>query len=96
MHVCYPGLQNWPYVWLDGGIEKAAEWYADRHDRILEIRDMQDRMLAVEMEMVLEERPDFVILGGSGTITLQGPVDRPGALPARRSGASRAWRSRRA
>jgi uroporphyrinogen decarboxylase len=74
VHVCYPGLQNWPYVWLDGGIEKAAEWYADRHDRILEIRDMQDRMLAVEMEMVLDERPDFVILGGSGTITLQGPV----------------------
>ena len=74
VHVCYPGLQNWPYVWLDGGIEKAAEWYADRHDRILEIRAMQDRMLAVEMEMVLDERPDFVILGGSGTITLQGPV----------------------
>lgn len=74
VHVCYPGLQNWPYVWLDGGIEKAAEWYADRHDRILEIRAMQDRMLAVEMEMALGERPDFVILGGSGTITLQGPV----------------------
>ncbi len=82
VHVGYPGLMVWPYWFLDGGIEKAAEWYADRHDLVVEMRAMHERQLVVSLEMVLEEKPDFIIFGGSGTITIQGPkIARELSLP---------------
>jgi len=82
VHQSYPGLQCWPYVWLDGGIEKGVEWYYDRHDLIMEVRELHERQCLKEMEMVLDAKPDFVIFGGSGTITLQGPkIARELCLP---------------
>lgn len=82
IHISYPGLQCWPYVFLDGGIEKAAEWYSDRHDLMLRMRAMHERQLVVQLDMALEEKPDFIIFGGSGTITLQGPkIARELSLP---------------
>lgn len=81
-HIVYPGLQSWPYAWLDGGIEKGVVWYYDRHDLIMEIRELHERQLLAEMEMILDHRPDFVLLGGSGTITLQSPeIARELCLP---------------
>ncbi len=74
IHQSYPGLQCWPYVWLDGGIEKGVEWYYDRHDLIMEVRELHERQCLKEMEMVIDARPDFVLFGGSGTITLQSPA----------------------
>jgi uroporphyrinogen decarboxylase len=74
VHQSYPGLQCWPYVWLDGGIEKGVEWYYDRHDLIMEVRELHERQCLKEMEMVLDAKPDFIIFGGSGTITLQSPA----------------------
>ena len=74
VHQSYPGLQCWPYVWLDGGIEKGVEWYYDRHDLVLEVRELHERQCIKEMEMVLDAKPDFVIFGGSGTMTLQSPA----------------------
>jgi uroporphyrinogen decarboxylase len=74
VHQSYPGLQCWPYVWLDGGIQKGVEWYYDRHDLIMEVRELHERQCLKEMEMVLDAKPDFVIFGGSGTITLQSPA----------------------
>ncbi len=74
VHQGYPGLQCWPYEWLDGGIEKGVEWYYDRHDLIMEVRELHERQCLKQMEMVLDAKPDFVIFGGSGTITLQSPA----------------------
>ena len=82
VHQSYPGLQCWPYVWLDGGIEKGVEWYYDRHDLVMEVRELHERQCLKEMEMALDAKPDFVIFGGSGTITLQSPaIARELSLP---------------
>jgi uroporphyrinogen decarboxylase len=77
----YPGFQSW-FGLVEGGIEALTYLYYDRHDLIAQMRELQDRQLVKQMEMVLEERPDFILLGGSGTITLQSPaLARELALP---------------
>jgi len=48
-------------------------WYYECHEQIEALCQLHERQVLAQMEMVLEERPDFVLLGGSGTITLQSP-----------------------
>jgi uroporphyrinogen decarboxylase len=82
VHVGYPGFQNWFQFIGANGIEEQSYVYFDNHDLIEEMRVLQDQQSTAQMEMVLEERPDFVILGGSGTITLQSPsIARELSLP---------------
>jgi uroporphyrinogen decarboxylase len=68
----YPGFQNW-FGLFEGGIETLAYAYQDRPDLILKLRELNDALLVAQMEMILAERPDFVLLGASGTITMQSP-----------------------
>jgi uroporphyrinogen decarboxylase len=70
--VGYPGFQSW-YGWVEGGLEALTYAYYDRPDLIQEWREIEHRHCIRRMEFALESRPDFVLLGGSGTITLQSP-----------------------
>ncbi len=60
-----------------------STWYYFRHDIIEALRELHERQVLAMMAMVLEQRPDFVLLSGSGTITLQSPtIARELSLPA--------------
>ncbi len=82
VQICYPGLHFWVGADFDGGLAPLTYAYYDKHDLILELRELHERRAIKEMEMVLGERPDFVLLGGSGTITMQSPaIARELSLP---------------
>ncbi|NLT41841.1 MAG: hypothetical protein GXX93_04140 [Anaerolineae bacterium] len=77
----YPGFQSW-YGLFKGGLSDLAYWYYDKHDLVEALRQLHDRQCEVQMEMALQEKPDFILLGGSGTITLQSPtIAREISLP---------------
>jgi uroporphyrinogen decarboxylase len=79
--VGYPGFQAW-FGLFEGGLMDLSVWYYEHHDLVEQLREMHERQVLTQMEMVLEERPDFVLLGGSGTITLQSPrIARELAFP---------------
>lgn len=81
VQIVYPGLHYWISD-FDGGPEPMIVWYYEKHDLVEELRQLHERRVLKEMEMVLDERPDFVLLGGSGTITLQSPaIARELSLP---------------
>jgi uroporphyrinogen decarboxylase len=77
----YPGL----HAWLDmfqGGLLDLSTWYFEKHDYMERMRRLHERQVLAQMEMILEQRPDFVLLGGSGTLTLQSPaIARELSLP---------------
>lgn len=80
--VTYPGFQNW-LGYCNGGLEALAYAYADYPELIEEWRQMEHRRSIRIMEMTLEAKPDFILLGGSGSITLQSPsLFRELSLPA--------------
>jgi uroporphyrinogen decarboxylase len=68
----YPGFQHW-FSYFAGGLEALAYWYYDKHDWIQRLLQLHERQAVAQMEMILNERPDFVLLGASGTITMQSP-----------------------
>jgi uroporphyrinogen decarboxylase len=70
--VGYPGFHNW-FGLFDGGIEALVYWYYDQPERIFQLREWDEQHVLAQMEMILEARPDFVLLGGSGTLTMQSP-----------------------
>lgn len=77
----YPGFHTWLGL-FDGGLMALSSLYYERHDLIEELRERHERQVIAQMEMILDERPDFVLLGGSGTITLQSPaIARELSLP---------------
>jgi len=79
--ISYPGFQNW-FGLFDGGLEALVYWYYDQPDRIMQLREWHERQVLVQMEMILDARPDFVLLGGSGTLTMQSPkIARRLSLP---------------
>ncbi len=79
--VGYPGFQNW-FGLFDGGIEALSYAYQDHHDLLLKMRELNEQQMVAQMEMILAERPDFVLLGASGTITMQSPrIARELCLP---------------
>ncbi len=77
----YPGFQAW-FGLFQGGVEKLTYAYYDAPELVEELRRLHERMVCKQMEMILQERPDFVLLGGSGTLTLQSPaIARALSLP---------------
>jgi uroporphyrinogen decarboxylase len=82
IQVCYPGLHYWISADFQGGLGPITYAYYDHRDLILELREMHERRGLKELEMALDEKPDFVLLGGSGTITLSSPeIVRELSLP---------------
>jgi uroporphyrinogen decarboxylase len=77
----YPGFQNW-FGMLRGSAEALTYAYYDHPDLIARLRELTEQQVVAQMEMVLAEKPDFVLLGASGTITLQSPkIARELCLP---------------
>jgi len=77
----YPGLQHW-FSNFAGGLEALTYWYYDKHEYIERLLHLHEQQAVVQMEMILNERPDFVLLGASGTITMQSPkIARELCLP---------------
>ena len=68
----YPGFHAWLRL-FQGGLMDLSTWYYFHHDSIEQLRQLHEQQVLKQMEMILEERPDFVLLGGSGTLTLQSP-----------------------
>ena len=80
--ITYPGFQNWN-SFVQGGIETLAYAEADT-PRILEEWFEYDLERGTrEMELALHSGLDYILFGGSGTITLASPqLARKYALPA--------------
>ena len=79
--VAYPGFQNWTKL-FDGSLETMTYLYYDTPELMEELRELHERRALKEMEIALDQQPDFILLGGSGTITLQSPtIARQLSLP---------------
>ncbi|HEY3416395.1 MAG TPA: uroporphyrinogen decarboxylase family protein [Armatimonadota bacterium] len=79
--VGYPGFQAW-YGYVQQGLDELVFAYYDHHDLIEEWRQMEHERNIRAMDFILDARPDFVLLGGSGSITLQSPeIFRELSLP---------------
>ena len=79
--VGYPGFQAW-FGLFSGELMDLSVWYYQKREAIERLRALHEQQALAMMEMVLEEQPDFVLLGGSGTITLQSPrIARELSLP---------------
>jgi len=68
-----PGFQIW-FGAFHGGIEAMTYLYQDHPELVEELRLLHERSILKEAEMVIEARPDFILTGGSGAITLQSPA----------------------
>jgi len=68
-----PGFQSL-FKWFDGGLEAIMWAYADRYDLVKELSHMQEEWAVRYIEKGLESKPDLVLLGASGLVTLQSPA----------------------
>jgi len=76
-----PGMQNL-FDWFDGGLEAVVYAYVDHYDKLREFVHWQERQAAVVTDMVLDAKPDFLMLGASGLWTMQSPsIFRDLSLP---------------
>ena len=77
-----PGFQDL-FGWFDGGLAAVAYAWADCRDDVRELASWQERDLLRQAEMLLEARPDFLLIGASGLWTLNTPgAFRELSLPA--------------
>lgn len=72
--ICPPGFQNWMNV-VQGGIEPLAVAEYEGYPELLEEwREMEERILMRQCEMIIDSKMfDYVLLGASGLITLASP-----------------------
>lgn len=73
LHVGTPGFQAW-FGLFEGGVEALSYLYHDAPELLDELRELCERALLRQAEMVIDARPDFILTGGSGAITLQSPA----------------------
>ncbi len=72
MGMGYPGFHGWSSV-VQGGVELLAYAYMDTPAILDEWCELETIAGTRRMELILAERPDYVLFGGSGTITLASP-----------------------
>ncbi len=78
----YPGFHNWN-SFVEGGVEALAYAEMDIPELLAEWQDIEMARGTRLMELAVEARPDYILFGGSGTITLASPdLARKYALPA--------------
>jgi uroporphyrinogen decarboxylase len=76
-----PGFHQWVNL-VVGSMETLAALYYDDPDLIEALRQLHEQATLKRTEMVLDLRPDFILLGESGAITLQSPtIARQLSLP---------------
>ncbi|MEN6355534.1 MAG: uroporphyrinogen decarboxylase family protein [Armatimonadota bacterium] len=71
--ISYPGFQIW-FTLVQSGLEGLTYAYMDHPDLIEEWRVMEEKRSLRMMELALDAKPDFILLAGSGSITLQSPT----------------------
>lgn len=77
----YPGFQNW-IDWADGGLQSLSYWLYDHPDLMESWRETMHRKMVYLTERILAQKPDYLMINGSGTITLQSPaIARKLSLP---------------
>jgi len=77
----YPGFQDLIFS-VDGGLEKIVYYYYDYLDLFEEYRSVYHKWAIKMAERVLRAKPDYLMTGGSGTITLSSPeIFRKMGLP---------------
>jgi uroporphyrinogen decarboxylase len=69
----YPGFQMWN-VYVQGGVETLAFAEMDTPQILQEWFELDLERGTREMELAVEAMPDYVLFGGSGTITLASPA----------------------
>jgi len=78
----YPGFQSWEEQ-VDGSIQSLAFAEMDHPEILAEWHALHLDAGTRTMELLLAEKPDYVLFGGSGTLTLASPeLARKYALPA--------------
>jgi len=81
MSVGMPGFQNW-FGLVEGSEIALSYLYYDEPDMVEELRLLEEKRQLKMMEMELDLHPDFILIGASGTITLQSPkIARQLSLP---------------
>ena len=80
--VCYPGFHHW-FGAVQGGLEALTYAHVDTPEILDEWCELQTAHDVKAMELILAQKPDYVLLGGSGTITMASPdIVRRYTLPA--------------
>ena len=80
--VGYPGMQMW-VDFFEGNLENTVYAYYDSPEIFEEWAELAEKHAVEQAEIYLSLKPDVLLLGGSGTITLASPeLARKFALPA--------------
>lgn len=81
LSIGYPGMQYFEQM-IEGGLIEAVYAECDYPEIFEEWRALEHADLVRQMELILDAKPDCVLLGGSGTLTLSNPEQvRKYALP---------------
>ena len=67
-----PGFHTW-FGLFQGGLEAVTYAWFDHPEEMEELRLIQHRYYLRQAEMVIDAKPDFILTGGSGAITMQSP-----------------------
>ena len=79
--VGYPGMQMW-VDFFEGSLESAIYAWYDHPEIFDEWAMLADKLVTQQTEIYLSLKPDLLLVGGSGTITLASPeLARKYALP---------------
>ena len=68
----YPGMHTWN-DFFEGNLQNAIYAYYDYPEIFEEWAELIDREQCRKAEFILDSKPDLVLIGGSGTLTLSNP-----------------------
>lgn len=71
--IFYPGFSEWT-SYFEGSLESVTYAYYDNRDKLHELYELQHKRTLKMAEMILELKPDFILTGSSGTLTLGSPA----------------------
>jgi len=81
LSVGYPGMQMW-VAYFEGNLQSAIYAYCDHPEIFEEWTELAHRQAIQQTEILLSLKPDVLLLGGSGTLTLASPeLVRKFAMP---------------
>jgi uroporphyrinogen decarboxylase len=81
LSVPYPGMHYWT-EYFDGNLQSAIYAYYDHPEIFEEWAAIVDRDICRQTELYLDMKPDLLLVGGSGTLTLSSPeLVRKFAIP---------------
>ena len=82
--LCTPGFHIWE-VWFVGGVQTLSYLMMDQPELLDELCERQHAQILRELPYHLAAKPDFILTGGSGSVTMASPaLWRKYALPSLR------------